>query len=92
MKQLRCVTKYGGVVPVKCDTCGAIFLAKPELIKDIWGCSVHRLWHCPICGEDSRCNLNRISMFRFKLIAWFRLITVWDKTLVFDEEEEHATD
>ena len=90
MKQLKCVTKYGGVTPMKCDTCGAIFLAKPEIIQDIWGRPIHRLWYCPMCGEDSRCNLNKISILRFKLIAWFRLITVGDKTLVFEKEEEDA--
>lgn len=86
MKQLKCVTKYGGVIPMKCNRCGAIFLAKPELTRDIWNRTVPKIWRCPMCGETSLCDIEKISMLRFKMIAWFRLITVGDKSLVFDEE------
>ena len=49
---------------VKCDSCGTMFV--PEKMNGYW------TEPCPVCSNEIYAKYNRIPLWRYNLIRWFR--------------------
>ena len=57
------------IVIIKCYKCRALYVPDG---KEYWIAGKMRYEPCPVCGARCNDNLNRISLWRYNLIKWFR--------------------